>query len=304
MNGSKRWDVLGIGCNSVDYVYRVPASPRADTSAAKLRISSHATLCGGQTATALAACAGFGLRSAYLGTIGRDDNGRLIAAELERRGVDISALLTRGCDSRFAVITVDPAGDRIVLWNRDDRLNLSPSEITAELIGSASLVHVDDEDQDAAIAAAVIARELSVPVTSDIERITNRTGELIDAVAIPIFAQHALSEITGEGDVERALRKIRAPRARMLCVTLGAAGAAMLVDDVWIFEPGFQVNAIDTTGAGDVFRAALIHGLLKANPPHALLRFANAAAAVSCTKAGAIAGVPSLDEVERMLRDA
>ncbi|HEX8030427.1 MAG TPA: hypothetical protein VF491_18260, partial [Vicinamibacterales bacterium] len=61
LSRGKRWDVLGVGCNSVDYVYRLPASPRADSSTAKLRISSHQAMCGGQMATAMAACAGLGL---------------------------------------------------------------------------------------------------------------------------------------------------------------------------------------------------------------------------------------------------
>ena len=58
------------------------------------------------------------------------------------------------------------------------------------------------------------------------------------------------------------------------------------------------MKAVDTTGAGDVFRAAFIYALLKDDSPRDMLRFANAAAAVSCTRAGAMAGVPALDEVE------
>jgi sugar/nucleoside kinase (ribokinase family) len=88
----------------------------------------------------------------------------------------------------------------------------------------------------------------------------------------------------------------------MLCVTLGAGGAMLLVGDELIIEPGLAINAVDTTGAGDVFRAAFIYGLLNRYPPQRLLRFANAAAAVACTRAGAIAGVPALAAVERLLR--
>src|SRR4051812_38779659 len=179
---SKRWDVLGVGCNSVDYVYRVPASPRADTPTAKQRISSHETMCGGQMATAMAACAGFGLKTAYLGSIGNDHNGRVILSEIERRGVDVSRVLTRDCANRFAVITVDDSsGERIVLWDRDDQLNIRRDEIDPALVRAARVLHVDDEDQEAGIAAALIARDAGVPVTSDIDRITERTKDLIAA---------------------------------------------------------------------------------------------------------------------------
>jgi sugar/nucleoside kinase (ribokinase family) len=297
-----RWDVLGVGCNSVDFVYRVPAAPRAAGPTAKLRMTGHATMCGGQMATALAACASFGLRTTYLGAAGSDDNGRLIVGELERRGVDVSHVLTRGCANRFAVIVVDStAGERIVLWDRDEQLNLAPSEIEAALVASARLVHVDDEDQEAAIAAARLARAAGVPVTSDIDRITDRTRALVDAVSIPIFAEHVLPEITGEADTERALRALRQSHEGMLCVTLGPAGAMLLAGDELLREPGFAVNAVDTTGAGDVFRAAFIHGLLHQSTPREMLRFANAAAAVSCTRDGAMAGVPTLQEIRRLL---
>ena len=66
---------------------------------------------------------------------------------------------------------------------------------------------MDDEDQEAAIAAATVARSAGVPCASDIDRITDRTKELIAAVSIPIFAQHVLPAITGESDVERGLAR-------------------------------------------------------------------------------------------------
>jgi sulfofructose kinase len=302
MSHSKQWDVLGVGCNSVDYVYRLPASPKADSPTAKLRISSHEAMCGGQMATALAACAGFGLKAAYLGAVGHDHNGRLILSELQQRGVDVSRVKTRECANRFAVITVDEtSGERIVLWDRDERLNLTPREIDPILVASARLVHVDDEDQEAAITAAGLARKAGVPCTSDIDRITDRTKDLIAAVSIPIFAQHVLPAITGESDMARALKSVRQSHDGMLCVTLGPEGAMLLNGDEVIVEPGRRVTAVDTTGAGDVFRAAFIHALLNGSPPREMLKFANAAAALSCTRAGAMAGVPSLTEVLQLL---
>lgn len=293
--------MLGVGCNSVDYVYRLPASPKPDSPTAKLRISSHHTMCGGQMATAMAACAGFGLKTAYFGSAGHDYNGRLILGELAARGVDISRVLTRECANRFAVITVDEtSGERIVLWDRDDRLNIARDEIDPALIGNARLVHVDDEDQEAAIATALIARQAGIPVTSDIDRITDRTADLIAAVSIPIFAEHVPTAITGKSDMRRALQALRRTHQGMLCVTLGPGGAMMLVGDELVSEPAVEITAVDTTGAGDVFRAAFIYGLLNDFPPQQLLRFANAAAAVACTRAGAMAGVPTLAEAERL----
>jgi len=256
-------------------------------------------------ATAMAACAALGLRTAYLGAAGHDHNGRLIISELQQRGVDVSAVVTRACANRFAVIAVDESsGERIVLWDRDDRLNLQPADIDRATLASARLVHVDDEDQQAAITAAAIARDAGIPATSDIDRVTAHTRDLIATVSVPIFAQHVLPEMTGESDTGRALRTLRQPHHAMLCVTLGAAGAMLLSGNELVSEPAYPVTAIDTTGAGDVFRAAFIYGLLNHYPPRRLLGFANAAAALSCTRQGAMAGVPSLTEVERLATQA
>jgi sugar/nucleoside kinase (ribokinase family) len=270
-----------------------------------MRISSHAVSCGGQTATTVAACAALGLRAGYLGAIGGDDNGRRLHAELSRRGVDVSHVLTRPAPNRFAVIAVDnQTGERIVLWDRDERLNLSAAEIRAEVIASARVVHVDDEDQEAAICAARLGRAAQLHVTSDIDRLTVRTAELVAAVTVPMFNEHTLPQFVGESSPERALRKLRKSHDGILCVTLGEEGAMMLIGDELIYEHGFEVEAVDTTAAGDVFRAAFIYGLLQQLPPRQMLRFANAAAAVSCTRAGAMPSVPSLQDVQDALSGA
>ena len=67
------------------------------------------------------------------------------------------------------------------------------------------------------------------------------------------------------------------------------------------YAPAFEVEAVDTTGAGDVFRAGFIYALLREWPTEEILRFANAAAAVSCTRLGALGGIPALEEVEALV---
>ena len=123
------------------------------------------------------------------------------------------------------------SGERIVMWDRDSRLDMTRPQINSQLIRAARIVHVDDEDQEAAIAAALIANDNGVLVTSDIERITPRTRDLINAVTIAIFAPHMLFEITGETDPEKALRALRTAHAPILCVTLGQQGSVMLDDN-------------------------------------------------------------------------
>lgn len=296
------FDVVGVGANSVDFVNLLPGYPQPHGPFAKMRIREQTICTGGQMTTALSTCASFGLRAKYIGVTGTDDNGGRLRQEMAGRGVDMADAVIRDARNQFAVILVDESsGERIVLWDRDERLRLRPRDLPAEVIRAARIVHVDDVDQEAAIQAAGLARKAGLPVTSDIDRITDRTEALIAAVSVPVFAEHVPEAVTGIADPERALRKLRARHDGLLCVTLGARGALALDGDRAVYSPGFQVQAVDTTGAGDVFRGGLIYGLLQRWAVERVLRFANAAAAASCTRLGAMNGVPGLAEVERLL---
>jgi sugar/nucleoside kinase (ribokinase family) len=300
-DGEHASDVVGLGANSVDYVHLLPGYPQPFGSYAKMKIERQEILCGGQTATAMCACARLGLRARYAGVTGTDENGRRVRNELRRRGIDLTDVIIRDAQNQFAVILVDETnGDRIVLWDRDERLLMRDRDIPVEAIASTRVLHVDDVDQHAAIRAAEIARSHQVTTTSDIDRLTDRTKDLIAAVSIPIFAQHVPTQVSGINDQEQALAALRQPHHQLLCVTLGEQGAMALDADGIHYAPAFQVDAVDTTGAGDVFRAGFIYAWLRGWPTDEILRFANAAAAVSCTRLGALGGIPTLEEVEEL----
>ncbi|HEY2434257.1 MAG TPA: PfkB family carbohydrate kinase [Vicinamibacterales bacterium] len=302
---ASQFDVVGVGANSIDFVCRLPVYPKPSGPHSKLNVSSYERSPGGQAATVLSACASLGLRTSYVGTIARDENGTLILDALKRRGVDTSRAILRDGANPFAVILVaDEAavhGERIVLWKRPDEMRLTPADLPAGVAGGARFVFVDDVDIDASIAAGNAAIAAGIPVTTDIEAVKPRTDELIAAVTVPIFAETVPRALTGEADPEQALRRLRNRHAGLLCVTLGAKGAAALDGDRYVYQPGFAVDAVDTTGAGDVFRAGFIYATLRGDAPADVLRFACAAAAVSCTRRGAMNAVPSLDDVQALL---
>jgi sugar/nucleoside kinase (ribokinase family) len=293
------YDVVGIGENSVDVIYRVPAAVAPNT---KIPIAGRRVAFGGQVVTTLATCAALGLRTAYVGAFGDDDAGTGLRDALERHGVDTRHSVTRSVHNRSAVILVnEPSGDRTVLWERNPLLNLRAHEIAAHVIAGARALHVDDTDRAATIAAARIARAAGVPVTSDFDQINAAATELLAAVSIPILAEEMPTALTGETDLERALRKLRRPEHQMICVTLGARGAMLLAGDRLYQSPGFRVTVVDSTGAGDVFRGAFITAMLRGDGPDAILRYANAAAAVACTRDGALDSVPSLADISALM---
>jgi sugar/nucleoside kinase (ribokinase family) len=291
--------VIGIGENSVDLVYRVPQLAGAGQ---KVRVIACRRLLGGQVATTLCTCAALGLRTRYVGTFGTDDHGRLIRSELEQRGVDTSHAHVRYAPNRHAVILVDDrTGERTVVWQRDASLAFRPGDLSHESMTGARVLHVDNVDEETAIAAARLGREAGMIVTTDIDQVTDRTPELIAAATFPILAERVPQALTGQTDPGQALRALRRHHAGMLCVTLGSRGAMLLVGEELFEAPAFEVAAVDTTGAGDIFRGALIYSLLHGDRPDVMLRFANAAAALSCTREGAIAGIPNLREIEQLV---
>ena len=292
-------DVVGIGENSVDVVYRLPAPLVANV---KMPISGHAIRPGGQVATTLCTCAMLGLRSRYVGAFGSDDRAALIRTALDSHGVDTGSALVRQAPNRYAVILVEEAtGDRTVLWQRDPALMLREADLQDAVITGARLLHVDDVDEEVSVAAAEMARAAGRQVTTDIDHVSSRTARLIDAATCAIVAEQVPAALTGEADAERALRALRQRHAAMLCVTLGNRGAMLLDGDRLHRVGAHPVAVVDTTGAGDVFRGALIDALLRGDAPEDILRFANAAAAISCTREGAIGGVPTRQEIEDLL---
>ena len=297
------FDVIGIGANSVDYVYRLPAAPDFRGRHSKIRLAGHSISCGGQVATAMATCASFGLHAAYAGAVGTDDNGRRVESALADRGVDLSLIVRQKGGNQFAAILIEhDSGERVVLWDRPDSLLLADADLPATALRSARAVLVDDVDPRASLEAARLARAAGVPVVTDLDHPTPFTEALVRTASHPVLSEHLPQALTGEGDLERALRALRSWNPGLLTVTVGARGAVALDGDHLVSVDGFSVHAVDTTGSGDVFRGAFIVGLLHGMQTEPLLRFANAAAAISCTRAGALDGVPDPGEAERLLR--
>jgi sugar/nucleoside kinase (ribokinase family) len=126
----------------------------------------------------------------------------------------------------------------------------------------------------------------------------------MDLVTHPILSEETPHLLTGIASPEDALRDLRRRHPGVLCVTQGERGALALDGDRLYHQPAFPVVARDTTGAGDVFRGAFIYGLLRGWTVPDILEFAAAAAAVSCTRLGAFDGVPTLEDVEPLVKAA
>ncbi len=301
------FDVVGFGLNSVDLLTVVAAFPQPDS---KQQLKRFARMPGGQAATAMVTCARLGWRARYIGRFGADEHGTLGRQSLVDEGVDTSLSVTvPGATNQFAVILVDQqTGQRTVMWDRDTALRMTPEDVPAEGIASGRILLVDCHETLAAAEAARIAHRHGMPTIVDVEKVRPRIEDLLKEIDVIIGSQAFPTDLTGYGQVGRALEHMeREFPAWIVCATLGPEGSLARVSGREIRTPGFRTEAVDTTGAGDVFRGGFAAGWLAAGdaaPIEDILTFANAVAALKCRALGARDGIPRLAEVGDLLRAA
>ena len=301
-SSAARADVVSIGLNATDTLIRVPHFPAFDS---KTKILSSCVLPGGQAATAAVACHRWGLRSRYVGKIGDDAAGRLQREEFAREAVEAHLLEVPNCASQLAFIIVDQeTGERTILWQRDDRLDLRPDELPQDWIRRARLVHVDGHPCAPATAAARCAREAGVLVTADLDNLYSGVEELLEHVDFMISSRDFPERLLGMPDLLQSLPEIaRRFGCRVAGATLGRDGVLAWDGRQFHYCPAFLVDAVDTTGAGDVFHAGFAYALLRGDRLPEILEFACAAAGLNCTALGARGGIRPVREIEKLRRE-
>jgi len=292
-------DLVGVGLNATDTLIPLPHYPALGS---KVEFHSASVLPGGQVATAVVACQHWGLRTRYVGKVGEDPAAAIHRAEFTRLGVEAHLLTAAECPSQQAFILVDDAGERTVLWKRDARLTLRPQELQRDWIVNARALHVDGHDTAAALAAAGWAREASVPVVADLDELYPGVEALLNRVDYLITSRDIPGRLAGETDLQRSLREVRQRYGcRLAAATLGHEGVLAWDGSRFHYAPAFLVDVRDTTGAGDIFHAGFIYGLLQGWPLQRQLEFACAAAALNCTATGARGGIQSVENIEGLM---
>ena len=295
-------DIVGVGLNATDTVIRLPHFP-AFNSKVEFRVSE--ILSGGQVATAVTACARWGLRCRYVGKIGDDSSGALQQDEMKKDGIEAHWIVVPHCQSQSSFILVDEeTGERTVLWKRDPRLELLPTEIEQDWVVRAKLLHVDGHDCAGATQAAGWARSAGIPVTVDLDNRYPGVEALLENVDYAITSQEFPARLCGENDPLVSLPAIASRfGCRLAAATLGTDGVLAWDRTRFHYSPAFELKPVDTTGAGDVFHAAFAYSLLQGDDLPRSLEFSCAAAGLACLGMGARGGIPTLDQIEAMLRN-
>jgi sulfofructose kinase len=292
-------DLVGVGLNASDTVILVPEHPPRGS---KIESNFVDVLPGGPVATAVIACQRWGLRTRYVGKLGDDAAAILHLKEFAGSGVEAQIITAHGSASQQAFILVDGQGERTVLWRRDQRLAVRPDELKREWIVGARALLVDGYDTSAATRAAEWARAAGIPVVADFDEAYPGIEDLMTNVDYLIVSRDFPQRFSGESNLDRSLPALeRRFRNRLTAATLGRNGVRAWDGKQFHHARAYRVPALDTTGAGDIFHAGFIYGLLHGWPLERQLDFACAAAALNCMARGARGGIGSVEEVEQLM---
>lgn len=299
MSGVSRPRALFVGLSCQDHVWRVgrfpPTGSRTDATA-------YRSQGGGPAATAAVAAARLGVEAALVALHGDDGAADGLLAELRAYGVDTAAVARiPGATSFVSAVLVGPSGERWIFPYRGSGLDDDERWLGTTDPADFAAVLVDLRHPRLCVAAAEAARAAGVPVVADYGNL--RGFEHAGLADHLLVSQECAAELLGRDDPEAALARLRQRPDQVVGVTLGPEGVVAEHRGTLVRLPGFAVDEVDTTGAGDVFHGAYTVAVARGWELASALAFASAAAALKCTRFGSRAGIPDEDQVRALLRE-
>lgn len=282
---------------------------------------------GGAPANVAVAAARLGASAAFIGKLGRDGFGSYLRQVLEDNGVDHSGLQESDSPTTMAVVSVDEAGERSFQFLRGADCEMVPEDVDEAMAKDSKILH---------FGSVSLTQGIARSATIFTARTAHRAGTLVsydpnyrpalwrtrqDALEwmnlpLPIVDIIKLSEeelpmlLQGEADLEKGSRLLEEEHGvRLVMITLGAKGVFCRWQGETFVVPGVPIEKVaDTNGAGDTFMGAVLSRLcrrgqhplegLERPELEEILAFANRAAALTCSRCGAIPAMPTLAEVE------
>ncbi|MFH9548901.1 ribokinase [Streptomyces sp. NPDC051445] len=296
-------DLLVVGSANADLVIGVERRPAAGETVLGSDLAVHP---GGKGANQAVAAARLGARTALLARVGDDAYGRLLLDSQRAAGVDTAGVLVGGAPTGVALITVDPSGDNSIVVSPGANGRLTPADVRA----ATGLLH----------ASRAVSAQLEIPLETVVEVVRNLApgsrfvlnpspprplpAEVLAACDPLIVNEHEAKVILGEESVseepEDWARLLLAKGPKSVVVTLGPEGALVASAEGVARVASVRVDAVDTTGAGDSFTAALAWRLGTGSSLAGAAAYAARVGAVAVTRRGAQESFPTAAEVEAL----
>ena len=301
--------IVVAGSLNADLVQRVERLPRPGETLAggDLQI-----IAGGKGANQAYAAGKLGGSVKMMGQVGPDSFAQILIGSLQEANVDISDVVCCSTATGTASILVLPNGENTIIISPGANGQFS-AQVAAELLdklepGSVLLTQLEIplETTELCLKIARDRKIITILDPAPAQALSRGILALIDYLT-PNQTEAALllgseREIASYEDAEEAAERLRTLGPATVIVKLGSRGVVAATATGTIRVPGFQVDAIDSTAAGDTFNGAFAVMLAEGHKVTSAVRFANAAAAISVTRSGAQSSIPTRHEVEKFLR--
>lgn len=275
------FDVIGLGSVLIDEIAVLSEFPKEDT---KTEIQKLQTQLGGPVPTALKALSKLGLETSFIGKIGTDNNAQKIKRELQNSMIDTSNLSEENAKSGFSQIWIDTnKGTRTIAYSNG---NMSELELSPSITPNCKLIHIDGRNHKAA--KELILNKNNAIVSIDTGNFREKTLHLIDLVDIAIMPKRFVQAMHDDENTNNLIQNMRKrfPQPKYIIITDGVNGSVCSFENKIIHQKAFQVNTLDSTGAGDIHSAGIIYGVLQNWKLEKTLEFAAAMAAFKCQYLG------------------
>lgn len=300
-------DIVGIGMACLDLIIRAKDLPTWERGA---RLDAMGIEGGGPVATALAAASRLGASTGFLGTYGSDRMGTVKLQTLIDYGVDVSrAVRLDGPENQAVLVCVHAeTGERIFSGGGSYHSRmLDADELDRAYITSARCLHLDGYHAPAARQAALWMRDSGKPVMLDGSAtsgpVSTEMRQLVTLSDILICGSGFGPALTGFHNLQEAGAEVLKMGPRIVVQTEGKDGCYTSIDGAFFHTPAFDVDVVDTTGAGDVFHGAFLVGLLLGWPVRTICQFSSAVSAIKCTRLGGRPGAPTFDTTLAFLNE-
>ena len=296
--------ILCTGIIVLDEVFRVQEFPQPD---GKVQATGFFTVNGGCAANAAVAIARLGGRVSLAGPMGgpagEDANGDRVLAALARENIDCKFCpRIPGLSTALSAIFMNARGDRTIVTYRDERIATAVPADPDAAVATVDAVLADNRYPDFVQPICEAARRRNIPVVLDGDRPTVEDDPLFRIASHVIFSSECLRATTGIADLATGLQRIARQTTAFLAVSNGPDDIVFLEADGMIRQlPVFEIQAVDTLGAGDTFHGGFVLAIAEGRGVVEAMRFGSAVAAIKCTRLGGPTGCPTRAEVESFL---
>lgn len=295
-------NIVVVGSINMDYTALVKELPLPGETLLAHGFKSSG---GGKGANQALAAAVFSPDVHMIGMVGDDPAGHALHASIRSKGVNVDAISFSKTATGNALISVAEKGKNTIVVFPGANMDVTPgySEQYRSLIQEAALVVLQLEiPMETVESVAKMAFEAKVPVLLNPAPAAPLSDQLLKYVSYITPNETELASLTGNNNIELGAQMLHNKGVKTIIVTLGSEGCYLHSSQLAMRIPTFKVDALDTTAAGDAFNGALAAAIAQNKPLNDALRIANATGALTTTRLGAQEAIPSLSEVEKLLK--